>query len=104
MAVLARVASALLAPQVALAEAGIPVRSIVGGELLDRTGTRAALAYLRLAVDRTSLDPADLAEVYRRPSRGLPQWIVKWFRPGDVAHRARSAWPTVSTMPRPAPR
>jgi DNA helicase-2/ATP-dependent DNA helicase PcrA len=82
VAVLARVASALLAPQVALAEAGIPVRSIVGGELLDRTGTRAALAYLRLAADRTSLDPADLAEVYRRPSRGLPQWIVKWFRPG----------------------
>jgi len=22
----------------------------------------------------------DLAEVYRRPSRGMPQWVVKWFR------------------------
>ncbi|HET9443673.1 MAG TPA: HRDC domain-containing protein, partial [Acidimicrobiales bacterium] len=36
--------------------------------------------YLRIAADPARIDGADLAEVYRRPSRGLPQWIVKWFR------------------------
>ncbi len=80
IAVLTRVHALLLAPQVALVQAGIPVRSTVGVELLDRTGARAALAYLRIAADPDSLSPDDLAEVYRRPSRGLPQWITKWFR------------------------
>ncbi|NLV57037.1 MAG: ATP-dependent DNA helicase UvrD2 [Acidimicrobiales bacterium] len=80
VAVLTRVHALLLAPHVALAEAGVPVRSTVGTEILDRTGTRAALAYLRLASSPDALGPADLAEVYRRPSRGLPQWITKWFR------------------------
>ena len=80
IAVLTRVHALLLAPHVALVEAGVAVRSTVGPELLDRTGARAALAYLRIAEDPGSIDPADLAEVYRRPSRGLPQWITKWFR------------------------
>ena len=80
IAVLTRVHALLLAPHVALAEAGIAVRSTVGPELLDRTGARAALAYLRIAADPGAIAPADLAEVYRRPSRGLPQWITKWFR------------------------
>ncbi len=80
VAVLTRVHALLLAPVVALSEAGVPVRATVGTELLDRTGARAALAYLRIAADPTSISPDDLAEVYRRPSRGLPQWITKWFR------------------------
>ena len=40
---------------------------------------RAALAYLRIAVDPQHVSGADLAEVHRRPSRGLPQWAVKWL-------------------------
>ncbi len=80
IAVLTRVHALLLAPVVALAEAGIPVWATVGPELLDRTGARAALAYLRIAAEPTAIRPEDLAEVYRRPSRGLPQWITKWFR------------------------
>ncbi|WCO66422.1 ATP-dependent DNA helicase UvrD2 [Iamia majanohamensis] len=80
VAVLTRVHALLLAPHVALVEAEVPVRSTVGPELLDRTGARAALAYLRIADDPGAIDPADLAEVYRRPSRGLPRWITKWFR------------------------
>lgn len=80
IAVLTRVHALLLAPVVALTEAGLPVRATVGTELLDRTGARAALAYLRIAADPTSIRPEDLAEVYRRPSRGLPNWITKWFR------------------------
>jgi len=82
VAVLSRVGSLLLAPHVALADAGIPVSSILTPEVLTRTGLRAALAYLRLATNPGNLDPADLTEVYRRPSRGLPNWITKWFRPG----------------------
>ncbi|HMJ75307.1 MAG TPA: ATP-dependent DNA helicase UvrD2, partial [Iamia sp.] len=92
IAVLTRVHALLLAPVVALAEAGIPVRATVGTELLERTGARAALAYLRIAADPTAMAPDDLAEVYRRPSRGLPQWITKWFRrPMTVADVAAIA-------------
>lgn len=86
VAVLARVSSLLLAPHVALAAAGVPVASVLTPDVLGRTGIRAALAYLRLATSPSSLAPDDLAEVYRRPSRGLPNWITKWFRSGlDVA-------------------
>ena len=81
VAVLARVNALLLAPQVALGEAGIPVRSVLRPEVLERTGLRAALAYLRLATapdGRIAAD--DLVEVLRRPSRGLPQWFADRFR------------------------
>ena len=78
-AVLARVQSLLLAPHVALAEAGVPVDSILDESVLSRLGVRAALAYLRIAVDPQHVSGADLAEVHRRPSRGLPQWAVKWL-------------------------
>ncbi|HEX7134568.1 MAG TPA: ATP-dependent DNA helicase UvrD2, partial [Iamia sp.] len=92
IAVLTRVHALLLAPVVALSEAGVPVRATVGTELLDRTGARAALAYLRIAADPAAMAPDDLAEVYRRPSRGLPQWITKWFRrPMSVADVAAIA-------------
>lgn len=79
VAVLTRVGSLLLAPHVALAEAGLPVASILGSDVLTRTGLRAALAYLRIAADADRIDPRDLIEVYRRPSRGLPNWIERWF-------------------------
>jgi DNA helicase-2/ATP-dependent DNA helicase PcrA len=79
VAVLARVQSLLLAPHVALAEAGVPVDSILDEGVLSRLGVRAALAYLRIAVDPQHVSGADLAEVHRRPSRGLPQWAVKWL-------------------------
>ncbi len=80
IAVLTRVNSLLLAPHVALVEAGIPVHSTVGAEVLERTGVRAALAYLRLGAAPDRLHPEDLQEVQRRPSRGFPPWIAKWFR------------------------
>ncbi len=82
VAVLARVNSLLLAPHVALIEAGVPIRSNLGPEVLERTGVRAALAYLRIGARPGSCTKADLVEVYRRPSRGLPRWIEKWFRNG----------------------
>src|SRR5690606_2348086 len=79
VAVLARVGSLLLAPHVALVEAGVPVASILQADVLGRTGVRAALAYLRIATSPDDVDPADLVEVHRRPSRGLPRWIDKWL-------------------------
>ncbi len=80
VAVLARVNSLLLAPQVALVEAGVPVDSVLRASVLERTGVRAALAYLRIGADPDDIDGADVVEVYRRPSRGFPQWFPKWLR------------------------
>ena len=80
VAVLTRVNSALLAPHVALVEAGLPVESVLRAEILDRTGVRAALAYLRIGVDPERISGTDVVEVYRRPSRGFPQWFTKWLR------------------------
>jgi DNA helicase II / ATP-dependent DNA helicase PcrA len=80
IAVLTRVNSLLLAPHVALARAGVPVLSVLRLDVLQRTGVRAALAWLRIGANPDAIRGDDLAEVYRRPSRGLPQWITKWFR------------------------
>ncbi len=71
IAVLARVRVALLGTQADLANRGIPTRSPIGDWLLARTGVRAALAYLRLAVD-DEMSGDDLAEVLHRPLRGIP--------------------------------
>jgi DNA helicase II / ATP-dependent DNA helicase PcrA len=79
VAVLARVQSLLLAPHVALTEAGVPVDSILDEAVLARLGVRAALAYLRLATGPDQLAGSDLVEVHRRPSRGLPQWATRWL-------------------------
>lgn len=79
IAVLARVNSLLLAPHVALVEAGVLIDSVLRPEVLERTGLRAALAYLRIGADPDRIAGADVVEVYRRPSRGFPQWITKWL-------------------------
>ncbi len=50
MAVLCRVNDGLLPAQAALAEIGVPYTSTVDAAVLQRTGMRAALAYLRLAL------------------------------------------------------
>jgi DNA helicase-2/ATP-dependent DNA helicase PcrA len=63
----------------------------LGGDVLQRLGVRAALAYLRLAASPERMAKADLVEVYRRPSRGLPEWIQKWFRDGMSTDGLRAA-------------
>ncbi len=85
IAVLARVNSLLLAPHVALHEAGVPLRSELRPTVLDRTGLRAALAYVRIAGSPRQVATADIVEILRRPSRGLPPWFSE--RLGR-----RSAW------------
>ena len=75
-----------------LADAGVPVDSILDESVLSRLGVRAALAYVRIAVDPDHVSGADLSEVHRRPSRGLPQWATKWLdrcrSVGDVRRAA----------------
>ena len=75
IAVLSRVNSLLLAPRVALHDAGVPLRSVLTPDVLSRTGLRAALAYLRIATTPDGFDQRDVVEILRRPSRGLPQWF-----------------------------
>jgi DNA helicase-2/ATP-dependent DNA helicase PcrA len=80
IAVLTRVNSLLLAPYVALVEAGVPVITAVSPDMLERTGVRAALAYIRLGASPDRLQPDDLCDVRNRPSRGFPKWITKWLQ------------------------
>jgi len=77
VAVLTRV-NALLAPvQVALAVNGIPISGGVGLEFADRTAIRAVLSWLRLAA-RDVLQPDDIREALRRPSRSFHPRINDW--------------------------
>ena len=83
VAVLARTQAALLPVQVYLQAAGVPFHSLVDGSALQRTGMRAALAWLRLAGG--AWRPEELAEALRRPNRKLRRELL------DQASRCRSA-------------
>ena len=80
IAVLTRVNSTLLAPQILLSEAGIDCMAPVGPWFLERTGVAAALAWLRLATAGSSqLSAAALATAARRPPRGISPRVVEWI-------------------------
>ena len=80
IAVLTRVNSTLLAPQILLSEAGIDCMSPVGPWFLERTGVASMLAWLRLATSATARLPADaLAMAARRPPRGISPRVVDWI-------------------------
>ncbi|MDQ6840043.1 MAG: ATP-dependent DNA helicase UvrD2 [Actinomycetota bacterium] len=99
VAVLTRVNSLILAPHVALNEAGIAIQSVLSPDVLERTGLRAALAYLRLAAaPESAMAGGDIVEVLRRPSRGLPPWF------SDRVRR-RSQWSvrTLASIARSVP-
>jgi DNA helicase-2/ATP-dependent DNA helicase PcrA len=76
MVVLARVNSALLPVQVACAEAGVPCTAPLDAKVLERTGSRTALAYLRMGLDPGALSPGDIRDTIRRPSRGIAPRVV----------------------------
>jgi DNA helicase-2/ATP-dependent DNA helicase PcrA len=77
IAVLARVNSALLPVQVAAAEADLPVEAPLGPAVLERTGVRTALAYLRTGLDPDRITPADVRDTIRRPSRSVAPRVVE---------------------------
>ena len=78
VAVLARVNASLAPVQLSCLHHGVPVRAAVGPSWLERTGVRAALAWVRLATAPKEWRPADLREAARRPSRGLSGKVVDW--------------------------
>ena len=76
IAVLSRVNSTLLPVQVVLSEAGIPSTTPLGPRVLQRTGIRTALAYLRMGLDPGALRREDVVQTIRRPSRGIAPNVV----------------------------
>ena len=80
IAVLTRVNSTLLAPQILLSEVGVDCMTPVGPWFLERTGVAAALAWLRLATGAAVRLPAGaLAIAARRPPRGISPRVVDWI-------------------------
>ncbi|MGH8948136.1 MAG: 3'-5' exonuclease, partial [Acidimicrobiia bacterium] len=71
IAVLSRVNSSLLPVHVALSLGGIPFHSPLTPGILDRTVLRAALAWIRVALDPEQMTRHDLFEIIRRPGRGI---------------------------------
>ncbi|GAC1596283.1 MAG: hypothetical protein NVS3B21_19970 [Acidimicrobiales bacterium] len=86
IAVLARVNSALLPVQVALGVADVATNRPLDRRVLERTGVRTALAWLRLGTDPGSISRADIAETIRRPSRRISRNVADM-----VTKRARTS-------------
>jgi DNA helicase-2/ATP-dependent DNA helicase PcrA len=78
IAVLTRVNSLLAPVQVALGAQGIATNGGVGREFVERTAVRATLAWLRLACTQGDLEPDDVGEALRRPSRSLHPRVAEW--------------------------
>ena len=76
IAILSRVNSSLLPIQVVLSEAGIPSNAPVGAKVLQRTGIRTALAYLRMGLTPGAVRREDVVQTIRRPSRGIAPNVV----------------------------
>jgi DNA helicase II / ATP-dependent DNA helicase PcrA len=76
MVVLARVNSALLPVLVGLSESGVPCDTSLNARVLDRTGMRVALAYLRIGNDPGRIAADDLRETIRRPSRRIAPNVI----------------------------
>lgn len=74
IAVLSRVQASLLPLHAHLAASGLPFRGVLDEAVLQRTGLRTALAYMRLASGE--LGRVELADALRRPNRKLRREIV----------------------------
>lgn len=94
IAVLTRVNATLLAPLVALTEAGVRTDRPIDASFLSRTGVAAALAWLGLATGAEHRLSADLLEnAARRPPRGLSRrtvdWVAEKSSPREILDLAR---------------
>ncbi|HUQ64018.1 MAG TPA: ATP-dependent DNA helicase UvrD2 [Acidimicrobiales bacterium] len=79
VAVLTRVNASLAPVQVALRRLGVPVRNVLDDAWLQRSGVRAALAWLQLAAAPERLRGADIALAARRPPRGISPRVLEWM-------------------------
>jgi DNA helicase-2/ATP-dependent DNA helicase PcrA len=84
IAVLSRVNSSLLPVQVALTEAAVPCNAPLGASVLQRTGIRTALAYLRMARAPGEIRREDLVQTIRRPSRGIAPNVINMLSERSV--------------------
>jgi DNA helicase-2/ATP-dependent DNA helicase PcrA len=71
IAVLSRVNASLLPIQVLLQHTGVPSTAPLRETLLQRTGIKSALAYLRIACGPDHIHPGDIHLTAKRPPRGL---------------------------------
>ena len=79
IAVLTRVSSSLAPVQVALGHHGVATQGGVDARWLERTGVRAALAWLRMASHPDQLRTSDIETSARRPSRGMSANLIGWM-------------------------
>ena len=80
VAVLTRVNSTLLVPQVVLGDMGVPSNQPVGRLFLERTGVAAALAWLDIATaSERDLPSRALSDAARRPPRGISPRVIEWI-------------------------
>ena len=80
VAVLTRVNSTLLVPQVVLGDMGVPSNQPVGRLFLERTGVAAALAWLDIATaPERDLPARALSDAARRPPRGISPRVIEWI-------------------------
>ena len=80
IAVLTRVNSTLLVPQVVLGDMGVAADAPLGRRFLERTGVAAALAWLKLATaPRHALPSGALSDAARRPPRGISPRVIEWI-------------------------
>lgn len=80
IAVLTRVNSTLLVPQVVLGDMGVAADAPLGQGFLERTGVAGALAWLKLAVaPRHALPSGALSDAARRPPRGVSPRVIEWI-------------------------
>ena len=80
IAVLTRVNSTLLVPQIVLGEMGVAADAPLGRGFMERTGVAGALAWLKLAVaPRHALPGRALSDAARRPPRGISPRVIEWI-------------------------
>ena len=80
VAVLTRVNSTLLVPQIVLGDMGVPSNQPVGRGFLERTGVAAALAWLDIATaPERGLPSLALSDAARRPPRGISPRVIEWI-------------------------
>ncbi|MDQ6928026.1 MAG: ATP-dependent DNA helicase UvrD2, partial [Actinomycetota bacterium] len=88
--VLSRVNATLGPVQIALGQLGVPARKVLGETWLQRSGVRAALAWLQLTARPTTLRGADIALAARRPPRGISPRVVEWMAEQESIARLRA--------------
>ena len=80
IAILTRVNSTLLVPQIVLGDMGVPSNQPVGRLFLERTGVAAALAWLDIATaPERDLPARALSDAARRPPRGISPRVIEWI-------------------------